>query len=335
MEITRQTGRSNVIHIPRPEAAPGDVRDALDRKSPKDGRTELERAREYYAQIPSPEKAYEFKNYKAREVCLVLDAIFHEKCAYCESSYRAIDGRNVEHFRPKGAVTEAPNHPGYWWLAATWANLLPSCLPCNQLRRQVTFDSGMTLEEFERARLEEPQGRAGKANSFPVSGANWVLNEGADLSVEDPLLINPCERRPDEHLEWVFDWVPPRYIWQAEELIAFIRPRKYGGVDDAYGKASIAVYGLNRANLFRERLARVKEMQLACQPVVDVFADLGGARAAPEATIDPTILLERLHRYRERLEQFTKPEQQYAGMARAFMAQLEAELVRFASSNSQ
>ena len=38
---------------------------------------------------------------------------------------------------------------GYWWLAAAWKNLLPSCPPCNQRRRQVEFAAEMTLEEME------------------------------------------------------------------------------------------------------------------------------------------------------------------------------------------
>lgn len=47
---------------------------------------------------------------------------------------------DVEHFRPKSEIDEvdpatfrpvpgrAPTAPGYYWLAAAWSNLLPSCI---------------------------------------------------------------------------------------------------------------------------------------------------------------------------------------------------------------
>ncbi|MEF9674035.1 hypothetical protein QNM99_25505 [Pseudomonas sp. PCH446] len=45
---------------------------------------------------------------------------------------------DVEHYRPKGAVSEDASHPGYWWVAMDWDNLLPSCIDCNRKRKQVT-----------------------------------------------------------------------------------------------------------------------------------------------------------------------------------------------------
>ena len=46
-----------------------------------------------------------------------LQDLYHDKCAYCDGSYQAFGYGDVEHFRPKGAVTEDPTHSGYWWLA--------------------------------------------------------------------------------------------------------------------------------------------------------------------------------------------------------------------------
>src|SRR5262245_43420933 len=121
-----------MIRVQRPKE-PAVVAAALRRPFPKfENKTELERARAYYKSKPSPAKAFKFQRYSEFAVCQALDDLFHGKCAYCESSYRAVDSRDVEHFRPKGGVTEAPEHPGYWWLAASWSSLLPSCPPCNQ-----------------------------------------------------------------------------------------------------------------------------------------------------------------------------------------------------------
>jgi len=39
-------------------------------------------------------------------------------------------------------VAEDSSHTGYYWLAYTWANLYPSCVFCNQRRKdQPTFDA--------------------------------------------------------------------------------------------------------------------------------------------------------------------------------------------------
>jgi hypothetical protein len=80
--------------------------------------------------------------------------IFYKKCAYCERLISGYYG-DAEHYRPKGAVTcsngagdlvraacKLPDarrpgkfvtvsHPGYFWLAYDWRNLMPSCVYCN------------------------------------------------------------------------------------------------------------------------------------------------------------------------------------------------------------
>src|SRR4051812_22350680 len=74
-----------------------------------------------------------------------LDKLFGGKCAYCEVIIEASHPTEVEHYRPKGAVKDeeeevvtiqtpngAEDHPGYWWLAYEWNNLLPSCIDCNR-----------------------------------------------------------------------------------------------------------------------------------------------------------------------------------------------------------
>lgn len=69
--------------------------------------------------------------------------VFNKKCAYCETPVsRSVF--HAEHYRPKGRVTANGkkvkiqddqgndiDHPGYFWLAFDWRNLLPSCALCN------------------------------------------------------------------------------------------------------------------------------------------------------------------------------------------------------------
>ena len=56
------------------------------------------------------------------------------RCAYCEGRNSAGEFGDAEHYRPKGEVTENRkpiSHPGYYWLAYEWYNLLLSCKKCN------------------------------------------------------------------------------------------------------------------------------------------------------------------------------------------------------------
>ncbi len=73
------------------------------------------------------------------------DDYFFGKCVYCESLITNNHPGDVEHFRPKGRVTDLNNkpvmiksngkevsHPGYYWLAYEISNLMPSCEDCNR-----------------------------------------------------------------------------------------------------------------------------------------------------------------------------------------------------------
>lgn len=109
-----------------------------------------------------------------------LEDLFNKKCAYCEGIYEAGTWMDVEHYRPKAKVTldgnpqnilkitdakgEEIEHPGYYWLAYDWRNLLLSCKKCN---------SGK-----------------GKMNQFPIKGRRAASPEDL-LQEEDPLILNP------------------------------------------------------------------------------------------------------------------------------------------------
>jgi hypothetical protein len=121
-------------------------------------------------------------HYKDIEVKKALEKLFHGKCAYCEGQPTSQGPWDVEHYRPKGRVKENENHPGYYWLAYTWENLLPSCAYCNQGRTdQPTFDDPTPLPA------------AGKVDQFPLLNETHRANTPDDpLDIEEPLLLNPC-----------------------------------------------------------------------------------------------------------------------------------------------
>ena len=107
------------------------------------------------------------------------NAPFFGKCAYCESPLELIDG-DIDHFRPKAEVRDengdlvvvvatGARHPGYYWLAYHWKNLLPSCKTCNQIF---------------------------KGAKFPVLGIH--ATSPAEVAQEQPLLLNPLSEDPEE-----------------------------------------------------------------------------------------------------------------------------------------
>ncbi len=178
-----------------------------------------------------PGKPFVFRVYRSPEVKQALERLFHGKCAYCESRYAATQPMDVEHWRPKGAVVEEDDptpRPGYYWLAADWDNLLPSCIDCNRPRTQV-----ITPEAGKRT--------VGKGNRFPLAADSPKAREPEAEKHELPLLLHPCKDWPEEHLIFLDDE-------------ALVRPRLDAqGRSSAKGEASIEVYALNRTNLVLER----------------------------------------------------------------------------------
>ena len=136
-------------------------------------------------------------------------APFYGKCAYCEAKIRGTHPGDIDHFRPKLRVTDAKDnvvylkdkdgnlkqnadgkpilHPGYFWLAYDWQNLLPSCEECN---RPTTEDApGGTAKKIKR----------GKRNRFPVRSRHAQTPE--EVANEVPLLIHPVFDNPRDYLD--------------------------------------------------------------------------------------------------------------------------------------
>jgi len=169
----------------------------------------------------------------------VLFSAFHGKCAYCECLFILDQTGDVEHFRPKGEVLDRDAnpvvvksggadipHPGYYWLAYDWRNLLPSCSKCNRMTKT---SEGKWI---------------GKGARFPVSGA-FAGNPG-DESQEQPLLIHPVLDDPEKYL--AFD--------TATGVI-------YAKDNNDRGKACIEIFDLNREKLPETR-RDVYDNLLAC-----------------------------------------------------------------------
>lgn len=164
----------------------------------------------------SRQHRFEFQVYRQPQVRDPLNELFYGKCAYCEVKVAATGPPFVELYRPKASVQESPEHPGYWWLATDWDNMLISCMDCNRVR----------LHAGE---------KAGKGNRFPLVDESKRAFHPGEETRERPLLLDPCRDDPESHL--VFD---------AKGRVVS---------DTPFGQTSISVLGLNRAGLVEARSA--------------------------------------------------------------------------------
>ena len=108
-----------------------------------------------------------------------LQDLFADKCAYCDARFAKASWGDVEHYRPKSAVSDKDGkpieHSGYYWLAYDPSNYLPSCEKCNR--------------------------GGAKSTKFPISGTR-AKKRSDPLEKEDPLLLNPYLHDFGQHLKF-------------------------------------------------------------------------------------------------------------------------------------
>ncbi|WP_417683970.1 hypothetical protein [Roseibium sp.] len=247
-----------------------------------DGKTELERVTAH-RNGPDRDKSFDFSRYKSAAVKEALEQLFHGKCAYCESFYSSTQPVDVEHYRPKGKVEDDDAHPGYWWLAMEWSNLLPSCIDCNRRRNQRTpmADRQDLVELARTGDLNRARKLAtGKACAFPLAddGVRCTAPPGeeTDLIAEKALLLDPTRDNPDDHLVFVISREHQISLVgakaQSEGAGALLPPATddVGGVNTAAnaagvssrGAVSIQVYGLNRLGLVQARTRVLRDLEM-------------------------------------------------------------------------
>lgn len=172
---------------------------------------------------------------------------FYGKCVYCEMPVNLLAG-DLDHFRPKQGITSAEDepifdlddegqprldaaglprrHPGYYWLAYDWRNLLPCCKECNQPNKIGSR-------------------KIGKHNRFPVEGRH--ARNPAEVVAEKPLLINPASHDPADDPDLHFR------VDTQRGLVAGRTPR---------GKACEEIFGLNhRGTLVEERRKAIHQVR--------------------------------------------------------------------------
>ena len=251
-----------------------------------EGAAELIEARTHFGNPSLKGKSFDFGAYKLTPVKDALNATFHFKCAYCESSFAATQPLDVEHFRPKTGVLVGTELVWgvYFWLAAMWGNLLPSCTDCNRPRKQ---------------RL--PDGREqtlGKANQFPISSEGKRAAKEGEEKAERRLLVHPCLDDPSKHL-----------VFEPEGIVSW-KTRK--------GKESIRVYALLRRGLVQAR----KDFQLEVLTHITIARGLARElENGPNARLEALLLTEL-----QALARFIDPSHEYSATARALVEPVLEEL---------
>jgi len=155
-----------------------------------------------------------------------LAALYKNKCAICERD-RGTE-LQVDHYRPKkpraNKTGDKYNHPGYYWLAYTWSNLMPLCSNCN-LSKSNKFPLSCWSETNRITDIINVRGLA----IFKPYSTKW-LND-----IEKPLMINPeIEVTPERHFTFK---VNGEIVGRTLE-----------------GKETINICKLNRKDLKRERI---------------------------------------------------------------------------------
>jgi hypothetical protein len=187
------------------------------------------------ADEPDPERrASVWRDFKA----WVAEHFFASKCAYCEGPIDAQTLGAAEHWRPKRSVVESDRvgtwksvkdpqtdrrHPGYWWVAFDWENLVPACSLCNEK----------------------------KGTKFPIAGQRVYERSTAACTaeldeIEKPLLLHPF--RGDD---------PAEHIGFQSDGCAYARRSPChddaGAADLRRATETITVCDLNRHGLTRAR----------------------------------------------------------------------------------
>ncbi len=127
------------------------------------------------------------------------------KCWYCEVKDSRSD-YHLDHFRPKNRVKNgnAPEEPGYWWLAFDHRNYRLCCAYCNSPHKG------------------QDNVTRGKWDQFPLEAGSFRASDPAhNLDDERPLLLDPLRASDPMLLAFSEDGrVYPRYPKDLAELRA-------------------------------------------------------------------------------------------------------------------
>jgi hypothetical protein len=147
----------------------------------------------------------------------LLSEFFRDKCAYCQVEFTRSFAA-AEHFRPKGQVQildlngdpvdvflpEAPKgHPGYFWLAYSWENLVPACTSCNSGEgKNAIFPVDRRHCVLPVKMPAKPDDADQAAYESRTQPGHYYLRPPEIDELERPLLLNPMFDNPREYIRF-------------------------------------------------------------------------------------------------------------------------------------
>jgi hypothetical protein len=207
---------------------------------------------------------------------------------YCEAPASVTAHCDVEHIRPKSV---------YWWLALCYDNYVFACQICNQTHKGDLYPVVAALPEPLLTAAATPADIDALLNTLapdPLADDATLTfaTFTAQLSDEDPDLVNPYHENPE-----------PLFVWVADDVLAEVevQPAAAGGRARARALSTIAILGLNRKDLKESRFKTWRSLNALC-----LVQD-----AAPAAL--PAQVLTQV---RQSIQAAIGDDQQFAAMAR-------------------
>jgi len=285
-------------------AAPDSLK--LSEQSGQRAKRELDDARQYFQETDTGPPSNHFSAYAKFDVRNAIHDQFLGKCIYCEKRVERTSELNIEHYRPKGKIDDCPDHPGYWWLAMRWDNLLPSCRLCNSATYRPIIEPNMSVEDIKVVLVDRSRwSLRGKQNFFPTEDGFWARNESSNLSDETPLLIDPSEIDPE-----------PLFEWRALGSYILALPKD----NNRQARTTIETLGLNRVDLCEDRMLAIRGI-----PEKQAWIETNINSGDIDDMIDEQTL-EELTRFVAALENCIHETQPHAAVARYALHRLEERL---------
>jgi uncharacterized protein (TIGR02646 family) len=178
-----------------------------------------------------------------------LNSIYHDKCAYCESDTRATAEFRIDHYRPKSEVKEDSKHPGYYWLAYEWSNLVPACEKCNNAK-----SSSFPIYPENGKRVMEPV--------FDHKRNLDCLATSMIYRNEKPLILHPEIDEPEKH-------------------IIFLPNGSVKAITDR-GEWTIKLCKLNREGLVLKRKKIIENFRKQLEDLIDTLDEHKNSKKARE-----------------------------------------------------
>lgn len=223
------------------------------------------------------------KVWKDKRLTDKMRALSDNKCWYCETEETRADTA-VDHYRPKSAIKECPEHPGYWWLAFDWYNYRYSCTYCNEKR--IDQDTNVT---------------GGKGTCFPLVNPDTRVFEAGDLTVEEPTLLDPMIEGDVILLSFDPDGTATSFFAEEKEPVLYKRV-----------KDSILYYNLNKKEIKERR------QKIICKTIKDLVNE--GDIYFSRIQLNDRSAREAFNRILKKLRAMVSPGAEYSAAAKCILS---------------